>query len=151
MVVAQEMKHGVYGQVLRLVGISAAVLLSLCLHSLQAQHHISQIAAARVRVGLIDGEAEHVRGRVHSPVLQIDGVNAFVVGKQHADLARLADGLAFQGGRGGLLHQVCRLRMAQTALRAGNADLVRHVYLLRPGRAAGPRRSASGGFFSYFS
>ena len=88
-----------------------AVLLPLGPGPLQGDHHVSQGQKAGLRVGvgvvcrrlagneLEHREAEHVGGPVHLPLLQVDLVDARVVGEEHVHLAGDGHPLGLQGRR----------------------------------------------------
>ena len=100
MIVAEQVQHGVHGQIADLVREAVAVGLGLLGAALHGDDHVAEHGAVGLIVPLagIGGECagrelvhrkrQHVRRAVHAALLAVDGVDDGVVRERHVELAR---------------------------------------------------------------
>ena len=112
-------------------------------HPLQGDHHVTQGNEARagVRVlpaGVLPGfqvefrKTQHIGGPVHSPHIQVHGVDARIVGKEHVHLAGKGHALRRQGRAEDLADQGGRALVHGFGNVAGDDKAMGLVHYFRP-------------------
>ena len=111
MVIAQQMENGVHCEIAQFPLQGVAELLSLGGCPLQRDAHIAQRAGVGGGIEIVlslgrnaglqleHGEGQHVGGAVHPPHIQIDLMDALVIGEQNTDLAGQCNILRLQRGK----------------------------------------------------
>lgn len=88
-VVATQVQHTVHHGLTQVLAV------------LGADHHVPQLSRALHRSGFIDGEGEHVCGRVASSVLAVEPADALGAHESNGQVALLDAGRCHGGKRGG--------------------------------------------------
>ena len=144
MVIAQQVQHGVDGEVADLPLEAVAVFPGLGFRVLQGDGHVAQGQQARLGIEIAaqirrqpaggeveHGERQHVRGGVDPAGGQIDGPDALVVGDEHVDLAVCRNALGLQGGADALAQMQIQPDGVQPPLIKGDDDMMIHGFVLR--------------------